>query len=87
MFLVRCFLVWDCFSDGSEQVVVQEIIFQILSSAALREMTGPEGESAVMLFGIFKQLLKFCDALIIHSFNIFLIAPLVHGLSIFSTTL
>ncbi|MEI6138456.1 MAG: hypothetical protein WCP85_04290 [Mariniphaga sp.] len=38
-----------------------------LDCAALRAMTGPEGESAVMLFGIFIQLLKLCGA--IHDFN------------------
>ncbi len=26
LFLAQCFLVWDCFSDGSEQVVVQFIL-------------------------------------------------------------
>ena len=49
-------LVWDCF-------VEQVIVFQILSSSALRAMTGPEWESAVMLFGFFIQLLKFCGAI------------------------
>ena len=34
-----------------------------LDCAALRAMTGSEGESAVMLFGIFVQILKFCGAL------------------------
>ena len=38
-----------------------------LDRAALRAMTGPEGESAVMLFGIVMQLLKLCGA--IHDFN------------------
>ena len=31
--------------------------------AALRAMTGPEEESAVMLFDIFIQLLKLCGAI------------------------
>ena len=48
-----------------------------LDCEALRAMTGSEGESAVMLFGIFMQILKFCGALIVHSPNNFLIAPLV----------
>jgi hypothetical protein len=51
-----------------------------LNCAPLRSMTGSEGESAVMLFGIFMQLLKFCGALIVHSPNNFQIAPLVDGL-------
>jgi hypothetical protein len=34
-----------------------------LDCAALRAMTGSEGESAVMLFGIFIQLLKFCGSI------------------------
>ena len=55
--------------------------------AALRAMTGSEGESAVMLFGIFLQLLKFCGAWIVHSPNNFLIAPPMCGLSIYSTIL
>ena len=50
-------LVWDCFG-------VQMIIIQILSNFALRAMTGHEGESAVMLFGIFIQLLKLCGAIL-----------------------
>ncbi|MEI6141167.1 MAG: hypothetical protein WCP85_18000 [Mariniphaga sp.] len=37
--------------------------------AALRAMTGPEGESAVMLFVVFLLLLKYCDA--IHNFVCF----------------
>ena len=31
--------------------------------AALRAMTGPGGESAVILFGIFMQLLEICGAI------------------------
>ena len=34
-----------------------------LDRAALRAMTGPKGESAVILFGIFIQLLKPCGAI------------------------
>ncbi|MEI6138459.1 MAG: hypothetical protein WCP85_04305 [Mariniphaga sp.] len=37
-----------------------------LDCAALRAMTGSEGESAVTLFGIFMQLLKRCGT--IHNF-------------------
>ena len=33
-----------------------------LDCAALRAMTGLEGDSTVMLFGIFMQILKFCGA-------------------------
>jgi hypothetical protein len=53
------------------------IDIHIRLSAALRAMIGPEGESAVMLFWIFIRPLKFCGALIVHSPNNFLIAPLV----------
>ena len=42
LFLALCFLGWDCFSDRSEQVVVQETIIQMLLCAALRAMTGVE---------------------------------------------
>ena len=63
MFLARCFLVGDCFSDGSEQVVVQMIDIHIRFSAALRAMTCSEGESGVILFGFFMQLLKLCGAI------------------------
>ena len=34
-----------------------------LDCSALRAMTGAERESAVMLFGVFIQLLKFCGAI------------------------
>ena len=34
-----------------------------LDCAALRAMTGPKGESAVMLFGILMQLLELCGAI------------------------
>ncbi len=50
-----------------EQVVVQKILLQILFCSALRAMTGPEVESAVILFGIFIQPLKLCGAL--HNFD------------------
>jgi hypothetical protein len=40
-------LEWDCFG-------VQIIIFQILSGTALRAMTGPQWESAFILFVIFQ---------------------------------
>ena len=35
-----------------------------LDCAALRAMTGSEGESSVKLFGIFIQLLKLCGAIL-----------------------
>ena len=38
-----------------------------LDCAALRAMTGPKGESAVMLFLVFMQLLKLCG--LIHDFD------------------
>ena len=78
------FLVWDCF-------VVQGDYLSNWVCAALRAMTDPKGESAVMLFMIFIQLLEVCG--VIHnfdhpsdfvcgasnicSFNNLLIAPLV----------
>ena len=37
--------------------------FSNLDCAALRAMTGTEGDSAVMLFGSFLQLLKLCGAI------------------------
>jgi len=73
--------------DSQEHVVVQRIIFKYLYYAAFRAMTGSKWDLAVMLFGIFPQLLKFCGALIVHSTNNFLIAPLVDGLSIYPTIL
>ena len=42
---------------------VHVIIFRNLDSAALRAMTGRKGESAIMLFLVFLQLLKFCGAI------------------------
>jgi len=44
-------------------VSVQMIGIKKEFSAALRAMTGPEGESAVILFGIFIQLLEDCGAI------------------------
>ena len=58
--LGQCFLVWDCFG-------VQIIIFQNISCSALRAMTGHEGESADILFGIVMQHLRVCGA--IHNFD------------------
>jgi hypothetical protein len=63
MFLAQCFLEWDCFSDGSEHVVVQKIPLRILSRSAHRAMTGQKSESAVSLIGVFMQLLECCGAL------------------------
>ena len=73
--------------DSQEHVVVQRIILKYLYYAALRAMTDLEGESTVMLFGIFIQLFKFCGAMIVHSPNNFLIAPPMCRLILYSTTL
>jgi len=43
-----------------------------LDCGALRAMTGSKGESAVMLFVVFPQLLKLCSA--IHNFACFPVA-------------
>ena len=53
--------------------------------AALRAMTGHEGESEVILFVIFPELLMLCGAWIIRYPNNFLISPLVDRLIIYST--
>ena len=60
-------------------------------------MTGPEGESAIMLFVVFLQLLKLCGAIhnfghpftfvLLHALNNFLIAPLALVLIVYSTIL
>ena len=49
-------LAWDCFG-------VQVIFFQIQSSAALRAMTGTEGDGAEMLLATFFKLLKLCGTI------------------------
>ena len=56
-----------------------------MSGAALCALTGPEWERAVMLFGIFMQLLKLCGALIVRSPNNFLMVPLGDRLIIYPT--
>jgi len=55
MSLARCFLGWDCFG-------VHKTIIKILIAVERREMTDHERVSAVMLFVIIMQLLKFCGA-------------------------
>jgi hypothetical protein len=56
MFLAQCFLVWDCFG-------VQMIDIHIRLSAALRAMTSPETERAVMMLVVFIQLVKLGGAI------------------------
>ena len=73
--------------DSQEHVDEQWINFKYLYYAAFRAMTGSKWDLAVMLFGIFIQLLKLCGAMIVSSPNNFLIAPLVDGLSVYSTIL
>ena len=53
--------------------------------AALHAITGHEGESEVILFVIFPELLMLCGAWIIRYPNNFLISPLVDRLIIYST--
>ena len=52
---------------------MQIIIFHISSRSALRAMTGSEGESAVISFGIVTQLLKHCGAIRIFDYRFTLV--------------